>query len=620
MSDVDIEPGRIIAGKYRVEAALAQGGMGSVWRARHLALDTVLAIKFIGPNVTRMQEARRRFEREAKAAALLKSPHVVQIHDYGVEGDLPYLVMELLDGEDLGERLKRKGRLDVEEAVNVVHQVSRALRRAAEAGIVHRDLKPSNVFIVRCDEEELIKVLDFGIAKAPRLRSDDDRTRTGAVLGSPRYMSPEQARGNRLVDPRSDLWSLAVIAYRVLTGRLPFQGTDVADLLVKICSEDAPPPSEIEPSLSSEMDAFFVRALARNPDDRFQTARELASAFADAAGEPPPRTSRLPPVARLCDPFNVKAKAEDAPISRPFAEPPPGAPTADRATSPGSASLIERTTQPENRGEHVAPSPPADLDGGPPSEAPDAAPRPLAVSTADCEPTLQSEHTAAPRLPGRPFAESTTAREPTPHFPPAPPPLPPIPRRPFAESTTAPEPTPAPRRAPPPLPARPYAESTTAPEPTPAPPSSTPAGPSPTDPSMTPDATTSLHVVPMPESLPDRTLTPSGGSIDVSLRRDSPRRGVVLRLAIGVAIIVALGTALLVALWFRADATTSSADGSAPAPPEPVILRPRPGPTATAPEPAATSTAAPTAPAPTAAPPRRWPAPASKKKHAILGI
>ena len=288
----DVRSGRVIAGKYRLEAILARGGMGSVWRARHEMLETPVAIKFIGTDVFALPEARRRFEREAKAAALLQSPHVVRIHDYGLEGDLPYLVMELLEGEDLGTTLKRQGKLDAEDTSNIVFQVARALRRAAEAGIVHRDLKPSNVFVIHDDEEDLVKVLDFGIAKAPRgLRSDDESTRKGAIIGSPRYMSPEQARGSPLVDPRSDLWSLAVIAYRAVTGELPFQSLDMTDLIVKICTEDPIPPSKIDPTLGPEMDAFFAKALDRHPDRRFQTAKELAAAFAVAAGQPPPSVS-----------------------------------------------------------------------------------------------------------------------------------------------------------------------------------------------------------------------------------------------------------------------------------------------------------------------------------------
>jgi serine/threonine-protein kinase len=347
----------VIAGKYRLESSLAQGGMGSVWRARHLTLDTALAVKFISSDVAAREEARRRFEREAKAAALLQSPHVVQIYDYGMDGDTPYLVMELLDGEDLAARLRRRHQLSPEETSIVVTQVARALRRAAEAGIVHRDLKPSNVFIIQGeDDEELIKVLDFGVAKAPRaLNPDDDTTKMGAVIGSPRYMSPEQARGSPLVDPRSDLWSLAVIAYRALTGELPFNGTDVTDLVLKICSEDAAPPSSLEPTLGPEMDAFFTRALDRDPAARFQTAREFARAFAVAAGLPPTSTQTIPTAALMAllrsDPALARfTRGDDAspPATPPSPSPkltlPPKERTRDEAT-PAEPAASHRGAQ-----------------------------------------------------------------------------------------------------------------------------------------------------------------------------------------------------------------------------------------------------------------------------------
>src|SRR4051812_25476825 len=223
-----IRSGRVIAGKYRLEAALARGGMGSVWVARHLQLETPLAVKFIDPSMAATADVRSRFEREAKAAALLQGPNVVQIHDYGVDGGVPYIVMELLRGEDLGARLAREGRLPLPAVATVVHQVAKVLRKAHEAGIVHRDLKPTNVFIVEEDEgdEPGIKVLDFGVAKAPGLGVGSETTRTGTLIGSPRYMSPEQARGSKSVDHRSDLWSLAVIAFRAVTGAPPFPGDE----------------------------------------------------------------------------------------------------------------------------------------------------------------------------------------------------------------------------------------------------------------------------------------------------------------------------------------------------------------------------------------------------------
>ncbi|MFT3772260.1 MAG: protein kinase [Minicystis sp.] len=277
----------MIAGKYRLETALARGGMGSVWQAKHLTLDMRLAVKFIKANIVRNNEARVRFEREAKAAARLKSPHVVQVVDYGVDQDMPYLVMELLQGEDLSNRLARRGRLGVRETVGLVTHVGRALARAGAEQIVHRDLKPSNIFIARGDDHEIIKVLDFGVARVPQPEGHHDTTVNGALVGSPRYMSPEQARGSRAVDHRSDLWSLAVIVYRALTGELPFEGKDMADVIVKICSETALPPSQRRADLAKlgpAMDGFFVRAFARDPNERFQTARELVHAFTLAAG------------------------------------------------------------------------------------------------------------------------------------------------------------------------------------------------------------------------------------------------------------------------------------------------------------------------------------------------
>jgi len=270
--------------------------MGSVWTARHVLLDLPVAVKFIvAGNAT---AGRLRFEREAKAAAMLQSPHVVHIHDYGVDTDAPYLVMELLEGEDLSTRLATRTRLSPCETAAIVIQVARALRRAAEAAIVHRDLKPSNVFIVRGDEDEggeIVKVLDFGVAKAPRITLDGEATKTGTIVGSPRYMSPEQARARAGVDPRSDLWSLAVIAYRALTGRVPFPGDDLPGLVLRICAGRPPPPSQVVPELGTAFDAFFERALQPDPDQRFQTARAFATAFAAAAGEElPPLSTRAP--------------------------------------------------------------------------------------------------------------------------------------------------------------------------------------------------------------------------------------------------------------------------------------------------------------------------------------
>jgi eukaryotic-like serine/threonine-protein kinase len=280
---IPIEEGSVFAGRYRLERALARGGMGSVWVAQHTQLDVHLAIKFMDPTFAASSDARSRFEREAKAAAKLQSPHVVQVHDYGVEDNTPFIVMELLVGEDLGDRLKRERRLSLKATSDIVTQTAKALRRAHEEKIVHRDLKPGNIFLAKNQDDEIVKVLDFGIAKA-RMSTDGEVTKTGTLIGSPHYMSPEQARSGKNLDHRSDLWSLAVIVFRALTGHLPFPGDEIGEVIMAICADPIPVPSHVAPDLGPDVDQFFVRALARDPAKRFQSAKEMAEAFAVLAG------------------------------------------------------------------------------------------------------------------------------------------------------------------------------------------------------------------------------------------------------------------------------------------------------------------------------------------------
>jgi serine/threonine-protein kinase len=280
----------LVAGKYEVVGLIGRGGMGSVWEGRHASLGTRVAIKFIDPEYADSKEAQARFVNEARAAATIHTKHAVQVYDHGVTDDgRPYIVMELLLGEPLDKRVDRLGRISLQEAARVLVQVCRALQRAHEAGIIHRDLKPENIFLVRSpdDDDEIAKVLDFGIAKIkgpPGEQALTSSTKTGAVLGTPYYMSPEQARGLRSIDHRSDLWSIAVIAYKCVTGVLPFEGESVGDLLVKICTSPVPQPSLTVPGLPAAFDAWFARALEREPAKRFATAQELADALAIAAG------------------------------------------------------------------------------------------------------------------------------------------------------------------------------------------------------------------------------------------------------------------------------------------------------------------------------------------------
>jgi serine/threonine-protein kinase len=280
----------LVGGKYELLGLIGRGGMGSVWEARHVSLGSTVAIKFIEAEYAQSDEARKRFDNEARAAATLQSKHAIHIFDHGVTEDgRPYIVMERLRGEPLDKRIERLGRLPLADTARIIQQVCRALGRAHEVGIIHRDLKPENIFLVRApdDDDEIAKVLDFGIAKVRKETHEagvSTSTRTGAVLGTPYYMSPEQARGLRTVDHRADLWSLGVITYKCVTGALPFEGESLGDLLVKICTAPLPVPSHVAPGLPPSFDAWFHRALDRDPSRRFQSAQELAEGLLYAAG------------------------------------------------------------------------------------------------------------------------------------------------------------------------------------------------------------------------------------------------------------------------------------------------------------------------------------------------
>jgi serine/threonine-protein kinase len=322
--------GVVIAGKYRLERPLASGGMGSVWVARHVELDVELAIKFMDAKLASTAEGRVRFQREAKAAAFLQSPYVVSVQDYGVDDELPYIVMELLKGEDLEDRLRRRRRLSLQETLTILSQVSKALGRAHELGIIHRDLKPRNLFLASAHDEEIVKILDFGIAKQIGPLNPSDATTTRQIIGSPHYMSPEQIRGAKDIDHRSDLWSLGVILFQTVTGTLPFSGDVLIDVLNKVISGPLPLAAEVAPNLPPAIDDFFLRALTRDKSQRFQSAREMTEAFADLV-----RTS--------LSPGRSSAAAPDPLPTAPMALTPPHVrahnPEAPEKTAPLSATV-----------------------------------------------------------------------------------------------------------------------------------------------------------------------------------------------------------------------------------------------------------------------------------------
>jgi eukaryotic-like serine/threonine-protein kinase len=277
--------GRTIGGKYTLERELARGGMGAIWVALDTQLRRKVALKLMSPDHLASPSARSRFEREAMSIAQLQSPHVVQVYDYGVDDGAPYIVMELLEGEDLQTRLSRVGKMTLPMVATVLTQAAKALAAAHGAGIVHRDIKPANIFLARADTDEIVKVLDFGVAALVSGLSSPDVhvTCVGGVVGTPHYMSPEQVRGSKSIDLRSDLWSLAVVAYRALAGRLPFEAEAFGELLISICTDPIPPPSRDAPELGPDVDRFFERALARDPAKRFGSMRDMAMAFADLA-------------------------------------------------------------------------------------------------------------------------------------------------------------------------------------------------------------------------------------------------------------------------------------------------------------------------------------------------
>lgn len=274
--------------KFEVLRSIGRGGMGRVYEAINTKIGKRVAIKIIDRDLIRSRDAVTRFQREAQAASAVESAHIVQIFDSGETKDgLPYLVMEMLRGEDLGNRIKRIGRLEIPEAIDVTAQILRGLQRAHDAGIIHRDLKPDNVFLVDQDDTfDFAKILDFGISKIqPRDKKPVKTiTRQGTVLGTPFYMSPEQAQAVGDVDGRSDLWSVGAILYECLCGRPPHTGGSYEQVIVNICTKDAADIRTHNPAVDEEIAAVLDKALARERESRFADAREFHNELVRAAG------------------------------------------------------------------------------------------------------------------------------------------------------------------------------------------------------------------------------------------------------------------------------------------------------------------------------------------------
>ena len=330
-----VQPGEVIAERYLVERVLGAGGMGVVVSALHRTLGERVAIKLLFEDAAAQPKVIERFLREARAAARLRSEHVVRVTDVGVQDNgIPYLIMEFLDGNDVASELARRGPLPIEEAVDYVLQACEALAEAHAAGIVHRDLKPANLFLAaRPGGSRMIKIIDFGIAKS--VESASSLTATSGTIGSPMYMSPEQIRSPKTVDQRGDVWSMGVTCYELLSGRLPFAAESVHSALASIVVDSPVPLRSVRPDLPAGLETALGPCFEKDRNRRYANVAELARALAPFGG------------AKASDQVANIEKVLGAATSRPRPEPELGGePTLDfPATSAGEQPTVEAWTR-----------------------------------------------------------------------------------------------------------------------------------------------------------------------------------------------------------------------------------------------------------------------------------
>jgi len=283
---VSFAEGQTIAGRYVLRRLLGAGGMGAVWIAEDTRLRTEVALKFVLPQVNGA-EIVERFRREAQIVAQIRSPNVVQIIDVGIdELGRDYLAMELLVGEDFGSMLSRRERIPLEEAVPIVLQAARGLARAHSQNVVHRDVKPDNIFLCSDEMGMTVKVLDFGIAKGGPSTAQSNLTSMGTIIGTPDYMAPEQVMNEGPCTPATDLYALAAVLYRAITGVIPFSGRSMTEQLVRITADPLRPPSSLNPAIGPNIDAWFEVALAKTPTSRPPSARHFVDSLLAATGDP----------------------------------------------------------------------------------------------------------------------------------------------------------------------------------------------------------------------------------------------------------------------------------------------------------------------------------------------
>jgi serine/threonine protein kinase len=340
------EPNRLdelVGGKYRVVRFLAAGGMGSVYEAQHTVVRRRFAVKFLHHELALRRELLARFQREAEAAGALESENVAAAIDFGIATDgAPYIVLEYLVGESLELLLEREGRLPVERATNIVQQACRGVQAAHAAGIVHRDLKPHNLFVCRREDgTDLVKVLDFGVAKLELLEKGAAATRTGTVLGTPSYMSPEQARGEKSIDVHSDVYALGAILYELLSGKKPHPGDSHNAILHHIATQPALPLAPAAPNLPQALVTVVEGALAQEPTARPASADALAAALAPWARAevwPAPKLETSTP--RHSEPSATLLAPPGSVSPRPASRAPSGARADSRAPAPGRSGMV----------------------------------------------------------------------------------------------------------------------------------------------------------------------------------------------------------------------------------------------------------------------------------------